>query len=84
MLEGEEATGSDVVATPADNNQVESKEDTTEQKTQDYVLNTNTHKFHYPECDSVKDMKEKNKKFVTSTREDIISQGYEPCQRCKP
>ena len=83
-LEGEEATGSDVVATPSDNDQGESKEDTTEQKTHDYVLNTNTHKFHYPECDSVKDMKEKNKKFVTSTREDVISQGYEPCQRCKP
>ena len=49
-----------------------------------YVLNTNTHKFHYPSCPSVKQMKEKNKKTVTSSREEIIAQGYDPCGRCNP
>ena len=34
-----------------------------------YVLNTNTHKFHYPSCDSVADMKDKNKKVSTETRD---------------
>lgn len=49
-----------------------------------YVLNTNTKKFHKPSCSSVKQMKEKNKRTVTSTRQAIMEQGYAPCQRCKP
>ena len=49
-----------------------------------YVLNTNTKKFHMPYCSSVKDMKEKNKKETTMSREEIISQGYQPCKRCNP
>lgn len=49
-----------------------------------YILNTNTHKFHYPDCKSVNDMKEKNKKEVTATREEIMAQGYDPCGNCKP
>ena len=51
---------------------------------QEYVLNTNTRKFHNPDCASVDDMKEKNKEVYTGSREDLISQGYEPCGRCKP
>lgn len=51
---------------------------------QEYVLNTNTHKFHYPWCASVEDMKEKNKRFTTETRDEIIAQGYAPCKRCNP
>ncbi len=50
----------------------------------DYVLNTNTHKFHYPSCSSVKQMKDKNKSFYTGTREEVISMGYDPCKRCNP
>ena len=49
-----------------------------------YILNTNTKRFHYPYCSSVKDMKDKNKKETTMSREEIISQGYTPCKRCKP
>lgn len=49
-----------------------------------YILNTNTKKFHYPSCSSVSRMKESNKKEFTGGREDAISQGYEPCGRCKP
>ena len=49
-----------------------------------YILNTNTNKFHYPECESVPKIKEKNKKEVEATREEIIAQGYEPCQNCNP
>lgn len=55
-----------------------------EKKTQTYILNTNTKKFHRPNCDSVKDIKDKNKKEVESTREEIIAQGYEPCKKCYP
>ncbi len=49
-----------------------------------YILNTNTHKFHYPTCRSVKQMKETNKQDYTGNRDDIISMGYEPCKNCNP
>lgn len=49
-----------------------------------YICNTNTKKFHYPSCSSVNSMSEKNKKEVTSTREELIQQGYDPCGRCHP
>lgn len=49
-----------------------------------YILNTNTKKFHYPSCSSVGQMKDKNKKESTESRDAIISQGYQPCKRCKP
>ena len=49
-----------------------------------YVLNTNTKKFHYPYCDSVNEMKEKNKQVFTGTREEANEMGYSPCGRCKP
>ena len=50
----------------------------------DYILNTNTKKFHYPTCSSVNDMKEKNKQEFFGTRDESIAQGYSPCGRCKP
>ena len=49
-----------------------------------YILNTNTKKFHYPYCDSVKEMKDKNKQVFTGIREEVIEMGYLPCGRCKP
>ena len=50
----------------------------------DYILNTNTKKFHYPTCSSVNDMKEKNKQEFFGTRDEAISNGYSPCGCCKP
>jgi len=50
----------------------------------DYVLNTNTMKFHVTSCSSVKDIKDSNRKDVHATRDSIIAQGYSPCGRCKP
>ena len=49
-----------------------------------YVVNKNSGKFHYPTCDSVKDMKEKNKEYSTKTRDELISEGKSPCGRCHP
>ena len=49
-----------------------------------YILNTNTKKFHQPYCSSVQDIKDKNKRETTQSREEIISQGYQPCKRCNP
>ncbi len=51
---------------------------------QDYVLNTNTKKFHKPSCASVKQMSAKNKKKVHDTRKSMINQGYDPCKNCNP
>ncbi len=50
----------------------------------DYVLNTNTKKFHYPSCKSVKQMSDKNRKDVNAARADIIAEGYVPCKNCNP
>lgn len=49
-----------------------------------YILNTNTHKFHYPSCSSVASMKEQNKQEYQGNREDLIAQGYDACKRCNP
>lgn len=49
-----------------------------------YILNTNTHKFHYPDCSSVKKMSEKNKQEFTGTRDEVINMGYDPCGNCNP
>ncbi len=49
-----------------------------------YVVNKSSKKFHKPTCDSVKDMKEKNKMYYEGTRDELIQQGYDPCKRCCP
>lgn len=49
-----------------------------------YILNTNTKKFHYSSCRSVKQMSDKNKSTFTGTRDEIISRGYDPCGVCHP
>lgn len=49
-----------------------------------YMCNTNTMKFHYLDCASVKRMSEKNKWEVETTREELISLGYDPCKNCNP
>lgn len=50
----------------------------------EYILNTNTKKFHYPSCSSVKQMKASNKKEYIGSRDDLIAQGYDPCKKCNP
>lgn len=49
-----------------------------------YVLNTNSKKFHDPNCSSADDIKEENRQEYKGTREDLIEDGYDPCGRCKP
>lgn len=49
-----------------------------------YILNTNTKKFHYGSCSSIKQMSDKNKQEYTGSRDDLIAQGYSPCGRCCP
>lgn len=49
-----------------------------------YVLNKSLHKFHYPYCDSVSEMKAKSRQYVDWSREEVIAAGYQPCGRCQP
>ncbi len=56
----------------------------TEYEHNDYILNTNTYRFHYPDCYCVELMNESNKEYYTGYREDVILKGFEPCQKCNP
>lgn len=49
-----------------------------------YIINTNTGKFHYPTCRSIKRMKDKNKLEFTGTRDDVLARGCSPCMICNP
>lgn len=49
-----------------------------------YVLNTNSKKFHYPSCSGVNNISDKNRKEFFGKREDLIADGYSACGTCKP
>lgn len=49
-----------------------------------YVINTNSEKFHTPDCSSVEDISEENKQEFYGKKEELIKAGYEPCKRCNP
>lgn len=51
---------------------------------EEYVLNTRTGTFHLPGCGSVRDMSERNKRVVSTPRDELVDEGYEPCGRCNP
>lgn len=67
-----------------------SEKQTTESATEatakgtDFIINTNTGKFHKPGCSSVKQMNESNKQYYNGSRDDLVSKGYDPCKRCSP
>lgn len=50
----------------------------------EYVLNTNSKKFHRPDCSSVDQMSAKNREDVNDARENLMAKGYDPCKRCNP
>lgn len=49
---------------------------------QTYILNTNTKKYHLPDCNSVNSIKKKNKEERKGTEEELEKEGYSPCQNC--
>ena len=49
-----------------------------------YVININSGKFHRPECSSVRDMNQHNRRDFSGEREELITRGYEPCGKCRP
>ena len=46
-----------------------------------YVGNINSKKFHEPDCGS---LPEEQNSVYFATRDEAVSQGYEPCGRCNP
>lgn len=52
--------------------------------TTEYILNISSKKFHLPNCKSVSQMKEKNKKATSESKDSLLKQGYTPCGNCKP
>lgn len=50
----------------------------------DYICNIRSHKFHLPNCEAVRKMKEANKLYFTGDRQELIDDGYSPCRICNP
>lgn len=50
----------------------------------EYVVNTDSGKFHLSTCASAQTLSADNKLVYTGSREDLVDQGYTPCGRCKP
>lgn len=69
---------------PPDNQTYDDYEDNYAVSSGNYILNTNTKKFHVPTCSSVNRMSEKNKQEFYGSRDEVIAMGYSPCQRCNP
>ena len=89
-ISGEDGDQAAEAGTSEETQNTESKaDDTSKAQTEaanedTYIVNTNTGKFHKPSCKSVKQMKESNKSERTATRDELISEGYEPCKNCNP
>lgn len=49
-----------------------------------YIVNTKSGKFHKPDCPSAQEIRPENRMETGQSREELLSQGYEPCGRCKP
>ncbi len=60
------------------------EDDSSNHETSSYVVNTNTGKFHRPDCDAVPKIAKQNRKDLESGRETLIAQGYTACGICKP
>lgn len=58
------------------------KEQTGEKE--NFILNTNSKKFHSALCELAKDISDKNRQDYIGTRQLLISQGYSPCKSCNP
>ena len=78
----EEASVSDIQETESAETKESSANASELLVSKEYVLNKNSMRIHLPECSSVADMAEYNKKFVTDTLEDLMAVGYIPCGNC--
>ena len=47
-----------------------------------YVLNTNSMKYHLPDCSGVATMSDRNRQDFTGSAEELEAMGYSPCGTC--
>lgn len=52
------------------------------QPSQEYWINTDSGKYHSPNCHTIKNEDDPHWTIVTSTSEDLKDQGYSPCGVC--
>jgi len=52
--------------------------------TASYVLNTNSKKFHKPDCSNAASISAGNREDYTGDRSALLDDGYSPCGQCKP
>lgn len=71
-----------VVTTPVETTPDPEPEQTTTVSAS-YIGNKNSYVFHKSTCSSVDKMKDKNK-VPLSSRDEAISRGFDPCERCNP
>ena len=55
-----------------------------EGEAREYVLNTNSLRFHLPDCPSVGDISPDNREGFYGSREELLARGYQPCGSCSP
>ncbi len=67
-----------------DNYENDKKNNTIGTEIAEYILNTNTKKYHLPSCDSAKEIKENNKSTFSGDASSLTEMGYSPCGICKP
>ena len=85
---GPEFTGSGACTANAGNAQVTQPEatqaaDNSQMATAAYIGNSNSMKFHKPDCPGVAKMSDSNK-VEFSTRDEAVADGYQPCKQCNP
>ncbi len=51
---------------------------------QTYIINTNSKKFHLPQCSGAQTMNEKNRLEVQNSKAQLLKEGYISCQICMP
>jgi len=56
----------------------------TDENTSSYVVNISSKKFHKADCKNADKISDKNKKIVNESRDELISNGYEPSKCCNP
>lgn len=78
------AASSTVTAAPAPKTEVSNSTSSSSGVSSTYILNTNKKRFHTPDCSSVKQMKDANKKEFSGSRDELIAEGYVPCKKCNP
>ncbi|MCI5774540.1 MAG: MBL fold metallo-hydrolase [Erysipelotrichaceae bacterium] len=57
---------------------------TKQETSQDYILNTNSLKFHLPTCSSIEKIADHNKETFHGTKSQLLKEGYQACKQCNP